>query len=117
MDKNKHKRIKRNLRHSRVRSKVAGSLERPRLVVFRANANIYAQLINDSLGKTLVSASSMEVKSKANKTNVAAEVGKILAKKALDNKISEVVFDRAGYRYHGRVKALAEGAREAGLKF
>jgi len=117
MDLNKHKRIKRTLRHQRVRSKVIGTSDRPRLAVYRANANIYAQLIDDSVGKTLASASSIEIKAKSKKAEVAMEVGKLLAKKAGEQKIASVVFDRGGYKYHGRVKALAEGAREGGLKF
>jgi large subunit ribosomal protein L18 len=117
MDKNKHKRIKRTVRHTRVRSKISGSALKPRLAVFRANANIYAQLIDDASGKTLVSASTLELKTKAKKSELALEVGKLLAKKAGEQKITEVVFDRGGYKYHGRVKALAEGAREGGLKF
>jgi large subunit ribosomal protein L18 len=117
MDKNKHKKIKRAIRHNRVRSVVVGSKDRPRLNVFRSSQQIYGQLIDDATGKTLVSASSLELKTKAKKTEIATEVGKLLAKKALESKIEAVVFDRGGYAYHGRVKALAEGAREGGLKF
>lgn len=115
---------KRNIRHNRVRSVVSGTSSRPRLSVFRANRHIYAQLIDDNSGKTLASASSMEVsKSRgagsgsARKTDLAGEVGKLLAKKAGEKKIASAVFDRGGFAYHGRVKALAEGAREGGLKF
>jgi large subunit ribosomal protein L18 len=111
------KRNKRILRHGRVRAKISGTDSRPRLSVFRANSHIYAQIIDDSAGKTLASASSLDLKSKDKKVNIAAEVGKLIAKKAVDKKIAEVVFDRGGYAYHGRVKALAEGAREGGLKF
>ncbi len=117
MDINKHKRSKRVIRHNRVRSVVSGSAERPRLCVFRANAHIYAQLIDDQAGKTLASASSAEIKAKDKKVNKALETGKLLAKKATEKNIASVVFDRGGYKYHGRVKALAEGAREGGLKF
>lgn len=108
---------KRVRRHQRVRGVVSGTEARPRLAVFRANQHIYAQLIDDVTGKTLAAASSAEIKSKAKKSEVAAEVGKLIAKKALDKKVETVVFDRGGYQYHGRVKALAEAAREAGLKF
>jgi large subunit ribosomal protein L18 len=117
MDKNKQKRIKLQLRHNRVRSTVTGSVNRPRLSVFRANRHIHAQLIDDTSEKTLVAASSLEVKDKGKKTDLAGKVGSLIAKKALEKGVKEVVFDRGGYRYHGRVKALAEAAREAGLKF
>jgi large subunit ribosomal protein L18 len=117
MDKNSQKKIKRGIRHNRVRSVVSGTGKRPRLNVFRSSQQIYGQLIDDESGKTLVSASSLEVKSKGKKSELSAEVGKLLAKKALEKKIELVVFDRGGYAYHGRVKALAEGAREGGLKF
>jgi len=117
MDKNKQKRIKKTIRHNRVRAKVTGSSESPRLSVFRSAKAIYAQIIDDGSGKTLVSASSLELKVKAKKTDVSKEVGKAVAAKALAKKISRVVFDRGGYKYHGRVKALADGAREGGLKF
>lgn len=117
MDKNKQKRIKRIIRHGRVKSKVYGTAKRPRLSVFRSNNYIYGQLINDESGKTLASCSSGEVKTKLAKTALAKEAGKLLAKKALEEKIKTVVFDRGGYAYHGRVKALAEGAREGGLEF
>jgi len=117
MDKNKQKRIKKGMRHSRVRAKVFGTSDCPRLSVFRSGKHIYAQVIDDSEGKTLAAESSLEVKAKGKKTDVSKEVGKTIAVKVLAKKISEVVFDRGGYKYHGRVKALAEGAREAGLKF
>jgi len=101
-----------------IRSKVIGSSDRPRLSVFRSNTTIYAQLIDDASGKTLVSASSSELeKKKSVNLSAAKEVGKKVAEKALSSGISAVVFDRGGYLYHGRVKALAEGAREGGLKF
>lgn len=116
-DKNKQKKAKRQIRHARVRSRVTGSAERPRLSVFRANQHIYGQLIDDAAGKTIISASSLELKAKAKKSEAATEVGKLVAKKALEKGIKAVVFDRGGYAYHGRVKALADGAREGGLAF
>ena len=145
------KKEKRYRRHKRVRAKVFGTARRPRLCVFRSAKHIYAQLINDEKGQTLVAASDLElgnsktelpfmeakvkkrtkssspVKSqklkkeretvRTGKVALAYEVGMLIAKKALEKKIEKVVFDRAGYEYHGRVKALAEGAREGGLKF
>jgi large subunit ribosomal protein L18 len=105
-------------RHKRVRGKVAGTAERPRLVVSRSNRGIVAQLVDDSNGRTVASATWMQVKSfKGNKTAQAAEVGKLLAQKAKDANVGSAVFDRGGYLYHGRVKALADAAREGGLKF
>jgi large subunit ribosomal protein L18 len=105
-------------RHRRVRGKIAGTTERPRLVVTRSNRGIVAQLVDDSSGRTLVSASWLQVKSfKGNKTAQAAEVGKLLAQKASSQNVNDAVFDRGGYLYHGRVKALADAAREGGLKF
>lgn len=117
MDKNKHKIIKRGIRHNRVRAKIFGTKEKPRLSVYRSLAGIYAQLIDDESGKTLAQASAKDIKSKAKKTEVSKEVGKKLAEKALAAKITTCVFDRGGFAYHGRVKALAEGAREGGLQF
>lgn len=109
---------KRKRRHKRVRAKIFGTAKVPRLCLFRSASHIYAQLINDEKGKTLVSASDLEIKkSKDKKTALAGKVGKLIAKKAAEKKIDKVVFDRGGYKYHGRVKALAEGAREGGLKF
>lgn len=102
---------------SRIRSRVVGTESKPRLSVYKSNKEIYAQIINDSVGQTLVSASSKELKSKGNKVDMAKEVGKSLAEKAKSSGVSELVFDRNGYIFHGRVKALADGAREAGLKF
>jgi large subunit ribosomal protein L18 len=105
-------------RHKRVRGKVSGTAERPRLVVTRSNRGIVAQLVDDTAGRTLASASWLQVKSlKGDKTAQAAEVGKLLAEKAKKTEIDAVVFDRGGYLYHGRVKALADAAREGGLKF
>ncbi len=102
-----------------IRKKVNGSAERPRLSVFRSNTNIYAQVIDDEKGITLVSASSHELGEKKWNTNIetASSVGKKIAEKAIEAGISAVVFDRNGYLYHGKVKALADGAREGGLKF
>ena len=108
----------RQRRHRRVRGKVAGTADRPRLVVSRSNRGIVAQLVDDANGRTVASASWLQVKSfKGNKTAQAAEVGKLLAQKAKSANVDAVVFDRGGYLYHGRVKALAEGAREGGLRF
>ena len=109
-------------RHKRVRAKVFGTTERPRLNVFRSEKNIYAQVIDDVAAVTLASASSLDKQVKATgksggNIEGAAEVGKLIAQRALNAGIGEVVFDRGGNLYHGRVKALAEGAREAGLKF
>jgi large subunit ribosomal protein L18 len=106
-------------RHKRVRGKVYGTAERPRLVVFRSNSGIEAQLIDDAEGKTLAAASWLALKKsfKGNKTQQAAEVGKQLAEAAKKANVESVVFDRGGYLYHGRVKALADAAREGGLKF
>ncbi len=101
----------------RIRKKISGTAERPRISVFRSNTQIYAQIIDDTAGKTLVSASSVELKTKGNKTDIAAQVGKSLAAKAKDAGVANVVFDRGGYLFHGRVKALADGAREGGLNF
>lgn len=105
-------------RHRRVRKKLSGTPLRPRLVVFRSNQHIYGQVINDEEGRTLVAASDSELKPKP-KTNleVAKAVGRLLAEKAKAKKIKYVVFDRGGYKYHGQVQALAEGAREGGLFF
>ena len=106
-------------RHIRVRGKISGTPERPRLDVFRSNANIYAQIIDDVNGVTLVSANTLEKEFEGATGNceAAKKVGAVLAERAKAKGISEVVFDRGGYVYHGRVAALAEGAREAGLEF
>ena len=113
------KREKRHRRHKRVRAKIFGTAHRPRFCVFRSVKSIYAQMIDDEKGKTVVAASSRELKKikNAKKVDIAKEVGKLIAEKALKKKIKEVVFDRGGYMYHGRVKAVAEGAREGGLLF
>ncbi|MBN1494403.1 50S ribosomal protein L18 [Candidatus Peregrinibacteria bacterium] len=106
----------RQRRHARIISRMSGTKQCPRLVVFKSNANIYAQIIDDDAKKTLVAASDLKSK-KGKKQESAKSVGTEIAKKALDAKITKVVFDRNGFKYHGRVKALAEGAREGGLKF
>ena len=138
----KIKREKRIRRHRKIRAEIKGTNERPRLCVFRSLKHIYGQLIDDEKGKTLVMASDQEIKKskvkkdpsgskqqkskvkdekkkviRERKVSVSYEVGKLLAEKALKKKIQKVVFDRGGYKYHGRVKAVAEGARENGLKF
>jgi large subunit ribosomal protein L18 len=104
-------------RHRRVRGKVSGTAERPRLAVYRSNRGIFAQLIDDEAGKTLAGANWLALNHKGDKTGQAHEVGKALAAAAKKAGIETVVFDRGGYLYHGRVKALAEGAREGGLSF
>jgi large subunit ribosomal protein L18 len=106
-----------NKRHTKIRAQVKGNSSRPRLVVFRSNIHIYGMLVDDTRGKTLVSVSDKSLDKKMTKLEKAQEVGKELAEKAKKEKISKVVFDRAGYLYHGRVKALAEGARAGGLNF
>lgn len=107
---------KRHQRHLRVRKKVTGTAERPRLVVYRSIKHIYAQLVDDGAQRTILTVSDTGVP-EGKKTERSAEVGKRLAAKAKDAGITKVVFDRAGYRYHGRVKAVADGAREGGLEF
>ena len=115
----------RTRRHARVREKVRGSAERPRLAVFRSLTHIYAQLVDDDAGRTLVSASSLDVRtptaasepqSKAKKSEVAKNVGTMLGDRAKQKGVTQAVFDRGGYKYHGRVKALADGVRSAGVK-
>lgn len=114
--------LARQRRHARVRKHIIGTTNRPRLNVFRSDKHIYAQVIDDNAGHTVVSASSidLEVRGAAKgkpKTEQAKLVGRVVAERALEAGLKEVVFDRGGYKYHGRVKALAEAAREAGLKF
>lgn len=120
------KQEKRIRRHKRVRAKIIGTSEKPRLCVFRSSGHIHAQVIDDENGKTILSMSDIGMKAKKvtkgeekmeGKTALAFEVGKLIAEKSIEKKIKEVVFDRGGYQYHGRVKALADGAREGGLKF
>ena len=107
---------KRYRRHLRVRKKVTGTAERPRLVIFRSLKHITAQLVDDVAGRTLMTVSSTDL-SEGKKTEKSKEVGKRLASRAKDSGVTKVVFDRAGYKYHGRVKAVADGAREGGLEF
>jgi len=120
------KQTKRLRRRKKIRAKVSGTDQRPRLCVFRSSKHIYAQLINDEKGKVVVSANDKEIKKTAKeikktagkkKTEIAKEIGKLIAQKAIEKKVGKVVFDRGGYLYHGRIKAVAEGAREGGLKF
>ena len=114
-----NRKLERERRHIRVRNKISGTAERPRLCVYRSNSNLYVQIIDDVAGNTLAQASTLdkEVKTKHANKEAAKEVGALIAKKALDKKIKEVVFDRGGYIYHGVVKELAEAARENGLEF
>jgi large subunit ribosomal protein L18 len=114
------KNLKRQKRHLRIRKKVSGTPERPRLSIYRSLSNMYAQIIDDVAGKTLVAASTLDKEvnaSNGGNKEAAKLVGELVAKRALEKGIESVVFDRSGYIYHGRVKELAEGAREAGLKF
>lgn len=117
MNKQKHKIARRQRRSARVRSVVTGTAERPRLAVFRANQHMYAQLIDDVSGKTLAAASTVKDAAAGNKSEQSAAVGEKIAKKAIELNIKQVVFDRGGFKYHGRVKALADAARSAGLEF
>jgi len=124
------KRENRGRRHKRIRAKISGTAKVPRLCVFKSSKHIYAQLIDDEKGETLVLANDSKIKTpkastkqptgenaRSSKASVAFEVGKLIAEAAAKEKIEKVVFDRGGYQYHGRIKALAEGAREGGLKF
>ena len=125
MNKEKIKKIKRDRRRAKIRAKVKGVKKSPRLSVFKSNKGMYLQLIDDDQGKTLASAHSREIKlskakdkgSETSGVKLGFELGKLIAKKALDKKITKAVFDRGGFKYHGRVKAVADGAREGGLKF
>ena len=114
-----NRQLERARRHARVRNKISGTAERPRLCVFRSNTNIYAQIIDDVAGNTIVSASTLdkEVKTKHSNKEAAKEVGTLIAKRALEKNIKTVVYDRGGYVYHGVIKEVAEAAREAGLEF
>jgi len=119
MDTKKAMRLKRK---KRIRTKIAGTPDRPRLTIFRSAKHIYAQLIDDTRGQTLISASTVEKQVRdgqkpESKVQAAQEIGKLVAKRAMDNGIQAVVFDRNGYKYHGRVKALSDSAREIGLDF
>ena len=120
INKNKNSRLRSKIS---IRKKIIGTTDKPRLTVYRSLNNIYAQIIDDSTGKTLASASSLskeiveELKTQKGKISKGKLVGNLVAKKAMDQKITSVIFDRNGYRYHGRIQALAEGARDGGLKF
>ncbi len=113
------KQQKRIRRHKKIRKSICGTQDRPRLFVYRSNQHIYAQIINDENEKILMSVSDkdLKLKSTVKKSDAAREVGKLIAKKAIENKIGSIVFDRGGIIFHGRIKALAEGAREGGLQF
>ena len=119
MVKKTDRKMERTRRHIRVRRKISGTAERPRLCIYRSNTNLYVQIIDDVAANTLVAASTLdkEIKTKYANKEAAKELGSLIAKKALDKKIETVVFDRGGYIYHGVVKELAEAAREGGLKF
>ena len=119
MVKKTDRKLERTRRHARVRNKVSGTAERPRLCVYRSNSNLYAQIIDDVAGITLVAASTLDKEVKTKKSNIEAakEVGALIAKRATDKNITTVVYDRSGYIYHGVVKELAEAAREGGLEF
>lgn len=115
--KTKQKDLRRLKIKTRIRGRVHGTAERPRLTVFRSNKQIYAQVINDDLGKTLASASSLTIQDKAPKKEIAAKVGELIAKSAQESGVQNVVFDRNGYLFHGRIKELADAARKGGLNF
>ena len=117
------KKEKRIRRHKKIRLNMHGTKERPRLFVFRSNQHIYAQLIDDDSGKILISVSDVKIKAKngpkgaSTKSDIAKKVGKLIAEKAIESKIENIIFDRGGNLFHGRIKALADGAKEGGLKF
>ncbi len=119
MVKKTDRKMERTRRHIRVRRKISGTPDRPRLCIYRSNSNLYVQIIDDVAANTIISASTLdkEIKTKHANKEAAKELGTLIAKKALDKKIETVVFDRGGYIYHGVVKELAEAAREGGLKF
>lgn len=117
MAKTNVKREKRIRRHAKIRTRASGTAAMPRLAVFKSNKFMYAQLIDDNAAKTLASASTMDAKKGTKKVDAAFATGKALAEKAIALKVKEIVFDRGGFAYKGRVKALADGAREGGLKF
>jgi large subunit ribosomal protein L18 len=114
---NESKNNSRLKRKKRVRAKISGSISRPRLAVFKSLTSLYVQVIDDKNGKTLVSARTKDIKAGKNTIIGAKELGILIAKKCLEAKIETIVFDRGGYKYHGKIKAIAEGAREGGLKF
>lgn len=111
------KQIQRKSRHSRIRARVHGTSDCPRLFVFRSNQHLYAKLVDDAARKAIVSVSDLKLKGTSSRAENAASMGKLLAKSAKEKGILKVVFDRSGYKYHGSIKALAEGAREGGLQF
>lgn len=113
----KKKQSQRKRRHARIRGKIHGTAECPRLSIFRSNQHLYAQLVNDETGKVVAAVSDLKANEKMTGVELAKSLGKAIAKKAQDQGVLKVVFDRAGYKYHGSVKALAEAAREGGLKF
>jgi len=117
MDKNKEKQLKRTRRRGKIRSVISGTSKCPRLNVFRSNRSMFLQLIDDNKGVTIVSANMGEIKEKLTKVEASFQLGELIAKKAIAKKIENVVFDRGGFRYHGRIKSAAEGARKGGLKF
>lgn len=121
MDKNKNKAVRRLRRHKRVRASVGGTPSRPRLAIYKSLKHMHAQIIDDLAGKTLVSASTLEAESgvdkKSGNSTAAAAIGKLVAQRAMKVGVKEVCFDRGGFRFHGRVKALADAARKEGLKF
>lgn len=120
MDKNKKKKVNRKMRHLRIRSRIFGTAEKPRISIFKSNKNIFIQLIDDVTGKTMISSkvvSSAKSKLKGKKSEKSTEIGKMLAEKVKEAGIKEAIFDRGGYKYHGRIKALADGLRAGGLKF
>ncbi len=116
-DHNKEKQAKYLRRQIRTRAKMSGTAKKPRLTVFRSLSHIYAQAIDDVKGATIVAASDKELTSKSNKVEKALALGEVLGKKLADKKINEIIFDRGAYKYHGRVKSLADGLRKAGIKF
>lgn len=117
MNKEKASQAKKARRHARTRAKISGTPERPRISVFKSNKGMFVQLIDDTKGFTLVSVNSKEVKIEGDKKTKSFEMGKLLAKKALEKKVEKAAFDKGSYRYHGRIESLASGAREGGLKF
>lgn len=117
MNNEKAKQLKKDRRQGRIRAKVSGTALKPRLSVFRSNKGMFLQIIDDSQGHTLASALNTEVKTPGKKVEISYELGKLIAQKALAKNIEAVVFDRGGNKYHGRIEAVARGAREGGLKF
>ena len=113
----KNKQLKKKIRHRRVRAKISGTAEKPRLSVFKSNYHLYTQLINDSDGKTIAAVSDKEIAKATTKKVLAYEIGKLMAKKAIEKNISSIIFDRGGYKFHGVIAEIARGAREGGLKF